>query len=574
MDSAADLARRLRAARAFPDGASAALLTMMEVVERWISRGAWRDNATVLRGMVHLRPGGDYQGLVVQERAQEPNATTPGSSPAVLPSASAWTWVEKTRGAVAVDVHEGRITPLSTPEAGPAAALSARKVSHDTQVRLSLRSATHLLAVPMFRPGGALVGMISLEVNCLLAVGATAFWEGVDGELQTLADLASPALLALPPPVVSVKRGDPLLPVVGSAMMPLIGLLRVFAQQSETLLITGPTGVGKSRLAKWCHAQSAVLNGPFQVVDLLTVPEDMQMAELFGWRKGAFTGALNSQPGCVARADGGTLFIDEVDKLSLKAQAGLLQLLETRTYRVLGDPGQAQRANVRFIVGTNANLASAVAAGSFREDLYYRINVLPVRLLPLGERADEIPAWAAHFTERRHAEASGQGAAELSADAGLTLAAYRWPGNLRQLDNVIRRAYAIALVEQLGQGGTLTIHRRHVERALSFEVEGGDALKVMPALQRAARALVDVALARQKSGDVLDFDHADALRGLVLAEALSRSGDLKETFYLFGRQKLVESRNHTQTLRREPGRVADLAAALGEELDASVSQHL
>ena len=116
------------------------------------------------------------------------------------------------------------------------------------------------------------------------------------------------------------------------------------------------------------------------------------MAELFGWRKGAFSGAVKDNPGCVARAEGGTLFIDEIDKLSLKAQAGLLHVLEDRTYRALGEAGSDQKANVRFIVGTNANLPEAVRRGTFREDLYYRINVLPVRVPPLDERRDEIGA--------------------------------------------------------------------------------------------------------------------------------------------------------------------------------------
>ena len=574
MDRAAALARRMRRAGSFPAGATAALTTMMEVVEDAIAAGPWRE-ARVLRGMVHLRPGGDYRGLVVCERASDTGAASAAGS-AVLPSATAWTLVASTRGAVAVDVLGARITPLAAPERAPDRGGPGLMVSGDTIHRLNQRSATHLLAVPMIRPGGALVGMISLEVNCMTAAGADGFWDAVAPTLQTLADLATPALVALPQAETGVRRHDPLLPVVGSAMAPLIGLLQVFAAQPETLLITGPTGVGKSRLARWCHDQSARSKGPFQVVDLLTVPEDMQMAELFGWRKGAFTGALNSQPGCVARADGGTLFIDEIDKLSLKAQSGLLQLLEMRSYRVLGDPGQEQKANVRFIVGTNADLATAVAEGRFREDLYYRINVLPVRLLPLNERADEVPAWASFFTERRHQEAGGAGQATLSADAGLALAAFPWPGNLRQLDNVVRRAYAVALVEQVSQGGPPTIQLRHVERALSFEAggagESGGGLLV--SMLRAARLFVDEALARKKAGGLLDLEHTEAFRGLVLADAMTRKEDMKEVFYLFGRDRLVESRNHLQAFRRELKRVEELAETVEEPLDPSVSAHL
>ena len=117
------------------------------------------------------------------------------------------------------------------------------------------------------------------------------------------------------------------------------------------------------------------------------------MAELFGWCKGAFTGAHRDQIGLVERAEGGTLFIDEIDKLSMKAQAGLLRFLEERQYRRLGDSGEMRRSNLRIIVGTNVDLLDQVRAGAFRSDLFYRINVLPIRLKPLRERKDEIGAW-------------------------------------------------------------------------------------------------------------------------------------------------------------------------------------
>src|SRR5262249_7450564 len=151
--------------------------------------------------------------------------------------------------------------------------------------------------------------------------------------------------------------------------------------------------------------------------------------ELFGWRKGAFTGALKDNPGALGRAEGGTLFIDEVDKLSLRAQTGLLHVLEERMYRPLGDPGSERPANVRFIAGTNANLSQAVKEGRLREDLYYRINVLPVQLPPLAERRDEVAAWAIFMARRRHEESYAGGQAELSQGAIAVLIAEPWPGN-------------------------------------------------------------------------------------------------------------------------------------------------
>jgi DNA-binding NtrC family response regulator len=236
---------------------------------------------------------------------------------------------------------------------------------------------------------------------------------------------------------------DDLLPVIGKGTAGLIEILRVFVDQEETLIISGPTGAGKSRLARWCHEQSRRKPHPFETLDLLSVPEDLQMAELVGWKRGAFTGATNSMPGALTRAAKGTLFIDEIDKLSLKAQSGLLRMIEERRYRALGDDTNERQVEARFIIGTNADLRALVRNGRFREDLYYRIHVLPVRLPPLAERLDEVPEWAAFMLERCSGHAKGS--VHLTPDAIQALLSHSWPGNLRQLDNVIRRAYAFAL---------------------------------------------------------------------------------------------------------------------------------
>src|SRR5262249_23145946 len=149
---------------------------------------------------------------------------------------------------------------------------------------------------------------------------------------------------------------DQFLPVVGPAMTPLVEMLRIFAEQEETVLLTGPTGAGKSRLARWCHQHSRRAKGQFEILDLATVPEDLQLADLFGWKRGACTGAARDTAGAVTRAAGGTLFIDEIDKLSMRAQAGLLRVFEERRYRPLGEGASDRAADVRFIVSTNANV--------------------------------------------------------------------------------------------------------------------------------------------------------------------------------------------------------------------------
>ncbi len=583
--SARELVNELMAAATFEHAAQIALGRVLAVAGGALARSRYAEDGVITRAMLHLRPAGGYSGLVVLERGGE--LTEGGDEDTLFPSATAWRQIEASRAAVSLDVRLGLLTPLG----GQAVAAPRRegaRVSRETVNRLLSRSTSHLHAVPLRGPGGRLFGMLSVEANCLEAMGEDFIWAACHDDLQLVADLASPALTGLPRAPRPVLRDDPLLPVAGARMRGLVRLLEVFAGQRETLLISGPTGAGKSRLARWCHARSG-RRGSFHLVDLLTVPEDMQPGELFGWKKGAFTGAIQDRAGAVASAEGGTLFLDEIDKLSLKAQAGLLQLLETRQYRVLGDPGPPREADVRFVVGTNVDLRSAVAEGRFREDLYYRINVLPVQLPGLDERADEVPAWAAFMVSRHHAEVcggasgggSGEGGAALSADAAMALADQPWPGNLRQLDNVVRRAYAMALVDGEGGAGEFVVALRHVERALSFELPTGSATpsKATPSkatptgggLAASLRAAAAAFLDAFEADPSLGLDHAAAFPGFVLAEAAARRGDLKEVYLAFGREKAVQSRNYRRDFQRELGRVAALYQALGEPLDAEVA---
>jgi DNA-binding NtrC family response regulator len=350
---------------------------------------------------------------------------------------------------------------------------------------------------------------------------------------------------------------DSQLPVVGTANAARFRLLAAFASQEETLLLSGPSGAGKSRLAAWCHARSPRRAGPFVTVDLLSVPPELQMGELYGWRRGAFTNAVADQDGCLARGAGGTVFIDEIDKLSLTAQAGLLQLLETRRYRVLGDPGRQREADVRFIIASNADLKAEVTRGRFREDLYFRINVLPFRILPLDERRDEIVRWAEHMLGRRH-RGRGAGGAVLEADAAARLTRARWPGNLRQLDSVVCRAYALAAADAAA-GAVLRITGAHIEAALGLDDGAPGAPDLIVHMRRAADSFVEQLV---DGGSALRLDHADALRGLVLEAGVRRLGDLREVYRLLGGEAIVRSRNHGREARREYDKVAALEAAI------------
>jgi DNA-binding NtrC family response regulator len=294
------------------------------------------------------------------------------------------------------------------------------------------------------------------------------------------------------------------------------------------------------------------------------------MAELMGWRRGAFTGAVRDTPGALARSAKGTLFIDEIDKLSLKAQAGLLQVLEERRYRPLGDNASDQRADVRFIVSTNVDLHVAVRAGRFREDLYYRINVLPVRLASLEERLDELPAWAEYMFLRRHAESGGGGTPRITEEAMELLLRMPWPGNLRQLDNIVRRAYAIMLADRGDAASPATLSRPHVEHALGYE-RRPEALGLVSSLWRVARAFVDEAERRESSGVRLTLDLADAFRGLVLCAAIERRRGRDAAFVLLDQASLLRSRNHHRVLRRELERVRALMEAVPGDVDPALS---
>ena len=575
-DKLTSLLGALRAQTHFEDAANVLMDSMMDVAEAAIAHGP-HGSGRILRAMVHHRPGDGYRRLAVRDAGSE--ATSPTElEEAFLPSATAWRWIVENQRSAAIDVNlaliqtEGPGGPQPTTDPG---LLGEGSTTHDTRSRLLRRGATHVYVLPLLGTRGSVDGLVSVEAHCPPAIGQRLVWNGCASELELLTALAAPFLAELPPRPSAEPKADPLLPVVGEAMAGLVSILRVFREQRETLLIGGPTGSGKSRLARWCHQTSRRAGGPFEVLDLSAVPEELQMGELYGWKKGAFTGALRDNPGALGRAEGGTLFIDEIDKLSLRAQAGLLHVLEERTYRPLGDPGAERSADVRFIAGTNANLHEAVQQKRLREDLYYRINVLPVQLPPLDMRRDEIPAWAAFMVRRRHAEAMPSGHVELDCGAVRVLLAERWPGNLRQLDNIVRRAYALVVTELGGiPQQTLTLGEQHIRQALAYESHRDEARGVLPSLHRAAVEFFAEARRRRDVGAMLDLDLADGFKGFVLAAALERDANRDEVFRLFGKDSLMKSRNHHKVLRREIERADALFRELSGASDGSPARLL
>ena len=225
-------------------------------------------------------------------------------------------------------------------------------------------------------------------------------------------------------------------------MRDLSQLLETVASTSSTVLITGETGTGKELAARAIHHNSPRRSNRFVALNCSAIPETLLEAELFGHARGAFTGAVGTRQGRLEQAHKGTLFLDEVGTMSPALQAKLLRVLQEREFERVGD-SHTIKIDVRVIAATHSDLAKMVADGTFREDLFYRLNVLPVQLPPLRDRRDDIPLLVQHFLQRLAAD-NGRGAMTVSQDAMRRLMAYRWPGNVRQLENVVERAMAFS----------------------------------------------------------------------------------------------------------------------------------
>ncbi|HEX5217682.1 MAG TPA: sigma-54 dependent transcriptional regulator [Vicinamibacterales bacterium] len=227
-------------------------------------------------------------------------------------------------------------------------------------------------------------------------------------------------------------------------MMHLYELLRTVAATASTVLVTGETGTGKELAARAIHDASPRRSNRFVAINCSAIPETLLEAELFGHVRGAFTGAVANRQGRVEQANRGTLFLDEVGTMSAALQSKLLRVLQAREFERVGD-SQTVKVDVRVIAATNSDLKKMVEDGTFREDLFYRLNVIPVRVPPLRERRADIPLLAQHFLDKLASEANpSRGRVTLSQDAQQALMAFGWPGNVRQLENVMERTFALS----------------------------------------------------------------------------------------------------------------------------------
>jgi len=227
-------------------------------------------------------------------------------------------------------------------------------------------------------------------------------------------------------------------------MLQLFELIRTVAATSSTVLVTGETGTGKELAARAIHDASPRRTQKFVALNCSAIPETLLEAEIFGHVRGAFTGAIANRQGRLEQANRGTLFLDEIGNMSPSLQAKLLRVLQSREFERVGD-SQTVKVDVRVIAATNSDLKKLVSDGIFREDLYYRLNVIPVRIPALRERRADIPILAQHFLDKLAREAvPPRGRVTLAQDAQQMLMAFGWPGNVRQLENVIERTLTLS----------------------------------------------------------------------------------------------------------------------------------
>jgi DNA-binding NtrC family response regulator len=229
------------------------------------------------------------------------------------------------------------------------------------------------------------------------------------------------------------------------AMREIFALIKRISHTRSSVLITGESGTGKEVVARAIHFHGDRSEKPFVPINCTAIPEGLLESELFGHVRGAFTGAHASKRGLFEKADGGTLFLDEIGDMGLGLQGKLLRVLQDREIRAVGGT-QSVRVDVRIIAATNRDLEAEIAAGRFREDLFYRLNVIPIHIPPLRERPEDIPALAEAFLRR---QPDGR-RCYLSAEAMERLQAHPWRGNARELENVLERALALCDAETLG----------------------------------------------------------------------------------------------------------------------------
>ena len=344
-------------------------------------------------------------------------------------AATLWRWVEEGEGDLV-------ITDVVMPdENGLDLVPRIRRLRPDLRVIVMSAQSTLLTAVKAAQRGAFEYLPKPFDLKELLATVGRA--------------LAAPSPLAERPPAIG-GEGEERLPLIGRspAMQEIYRTIARLTTTDLTTMIIGESGTGKELVARALHDYGRRRGGPFVAINMAAIPRELIESELFGHERGAFTGATSRSPGRFEQAAGGTLFLDEIGDMPPEAQTRLLRVLQEGEFTSVGGR-QAIRANVRIIAATHRDLRQAIRQGLFREDLFYRLNVVPIRLPPLRERAEDIPELARHFLDR--ASEQGMAAKALDEEAQRALMAYRWPGNVRELENLMRRLPALYPQEVIGR---------------------------------------------------------------------------------------------------------------------------
>ncbi|MBB5372928.1 nitrogen regulation protein NR(I) [Acidocella aromatica] len=325
------------------------------------------------------------------------------------------------------------------------------------------------------------------------------------------------------------------LPLIGRspAMQEIYRIIARLTTTDLTVMINGESGAGKELVARALHDYGRRRQGPFVAINMAAIPRELIESELFGHERGAFTGATNRHVGRFEQAAGGTLFLDEIGDMPPEAQTRLLRVLQEGEYTTVGGR-QPIRANARIIAATHRDLRALIRSGQFREDLFYRLNVVPIRLPPLRERPDDIPVLAQHFLNK--AQAEGLPTKTIDPAAMALLSAYRWPGNVRELENLIRRLAALVpqpviteeiVAQELADysvaeepasipasddaDSMTTVVERHIARLLAAIRESGEeGVLYERALAELERPLIRMTLAETRGNQI----RAAALLGL------------------------------------------------------------
>ncbi len=322
--------------------------------------------------------------------------------------------------------------------------------------------------------------------------------------------------LAAPPPLP--PAGEPVereekLPLIGRsvAMQEIYRSIARLTTADLTVMVTGESGTGKELVARALHDYGRRRAAPFVAINMAAIPRELIESELFGHERGAFTGAHNRNQGRFEQAHGGTLFLDEIGDMPHEAQTRLLRVLQEGEFTTVGGR-QPIKANVRIVAATHRDLRQAIRAGQFREDLFYRLNVVPIRLPALRERTEDIPVLARHFLDR--AKEMGLPGKSLDQGAIDRLRAYRWPGNVRELENLMRRLAALYPQEVLGEE-VVAAELSAGGEELEAPTESGQAEPLAAAVERHIRRFLATAGDGMPMRDIYDRVIAEVERPLI-----------------------------------------------------------